>query len=85
MQELSMHVLDIAQNSVAAGATRIEISVRIDTAARRLTLGIADNGKGMSEEVRQRVTDPFYTTRTTRKVAWACLFLHRRQRPHRGR
>ena len=54
-----MHVLDIAQNSVAAGATRIEISVSIDTAARRLTLTIADNGKGMSEEVRRRVTDPF--------------------------
>ena len=74
MQELSMHVLDIAQNSVAAGATRIEISVRIDTAARRLTLTIADNGKGMSEEVRRRVTDPFYTTRTTRKVGLGLPF-----------
>ena len=68
MQELSMNLLDIAQNSVAAGSTLTELTVRIDTARRALTLVIADNGKGMSEETLRRVTDPFYTTRTTRKV-----------------
>lgn len=68
MQELSMNLLDIAENSVAAGSTLTKITVRIDTRQRRLTLVIADNGKGMSEETLRRVTDPFYTTRTTRKV-----------------
>ena len=68
MQELSMNLLDIAQNSVAAGSTLTQITIAIDTAAKRLTLTIADNGKGMDEETVRRVTDPFYTTRTTRKV-----------------
>ena len=68
MQELSMNLLDIAQNSVAAGSKLTEITVLIDTARRSLVLRIADCGKGMSEETLRRVTDPFYTTRTTRKV-----------------
>ena len=74
MQELSMNLLDIAQNSVAAGSTLTELTVRIDTARRALTLVIADNGKGMSEETLRRVTDPFYTTRTTRKVGLGLSF-----------
>lgn len=68
MQELSMNVLDVAENSVAAGALLTQISLQADTAAKRLTLTIADNGKGMAPETVRRVTDPFYTTRTTRKV-----------------
>ena len=68
MQELSMNVLDVAENSVAAHATLIDITLSIDTAARRMTLSITDNGKGMPPEMVQRVTDPFCTTRTTRKV-----------------
>ena len=68
MQELSLNVLDVAQNSVSAGASLIEIGVAEDTAADRLTIVIKDNGCGMTEEQVQRVIDPFYTTRTTRKV-----------------
>ena len=63
-----MNVLDVAENSVAAGSTLTCITVAIDTAAHRLTVTIADNGRGMDAQTVQRVTDPFYTTRTTRKV-----------------
>ena len=68
MQELSMNVLDVAENSVAAGATLVAITLSIDTAAKRMTLTITDNGKGMPPEMAARVTDPFCTTRKTRKV-----------------
>ena len=67
MKELSLNVLDIVQNSITAGATDILITL-IEDDKRLLTLTIADNGCGMSEETVERVRDPFYTTRTTRKV-----------------
>lgn len=63
-----MNVLDVAENSVAAGSTLTRVTIEIDTAQRLLTVTIADNGRGMDEETVRRVTDPFYTTRTTRKV-----------------
>ncbi len=68
MQELSLNILDVAQNSVRAGATVIEISVALQKAPHTLTVTITDNGCGMSPQVLAGVTDPFYTTRTTRKV-----------------
>lgn len=68
MKELSLHILDIAKNSVKAKATKIEITVNEDEAADKLTITIADNGSGMSEEILKSVRDPFTTTRTTRKV-----------------
>lgn len=67
MKELSLNILDIAKNSTAAGATLIEITLVTD-AKGFLTMTIRDNGCGMSEETQKRVSDPFYTTRTTRKV-----------------
>ena len=67
MKELSLNILDVAKNSVSAGASLIQISLVTDTSG-WLTLTIADNGCGMSKETLQNVTDPFYTTRTTRKV-----------------
>lgn len=90
-----MNVLDVAENSVAAGSTLTSITVEIDTAKRLLAVTIADNGKGMDEETVRRVTDPFYTTRTTRKVGLGLpLFreaaeatggaLHIRSQPGRG-
>ncbi len=66
MKELSLNVLDITMNSVKAGATLIEIVIR--ETADRLELMIRDNGCGMTEDVVQQVSNPFYTTRTTRKV-----------------
>lgn len=68
MKELSLNVLDIAQNSVAAGAGLIIIETVEDTASDLLTITVSDNGKGMSAEQLKRAVDPFYTTRTTRKV-----------------
>ena len=67
MKELSLNILDIAKNSVSAGASLIEISLNEDGDG-WLTLAINDNGCGMTEEVLRGVTDPFYTTRKTRKV-----------------
>lgn len=66
MKELSLHILDIAQNSISAGCTRLDLSLREN--GDRLTLKIADDGRGMPPEFLARVTDPFTTTRTTRKV-----------------
>ena len=66
MRELSLNLLDIAENSVKAGATLTEIYV--DEAGERLTLTVKDDGCGMDEETVKSVTDPFYTTRKTRKV-----------------
>jgi anti-sigma regulatory factor (Ser/Thr protein kinase) len=67
MKELSLNILDITKNSTAARATDITISLVTD-AKGILTLTISDNGCGMDEETLKRVADPFYTTRTTRKV-----------------
>ena len=67
MKELSLNILDVAKNSVTAGAKNILISLVTDKDG-WLTLTIEDDGCGMSEETVKNVTDPFYTTRTTRKV-----------------
>ena len=66
MKELSLNILDVAENSVKAGAELTKII--IDETNEDLLLKIIDNGCGMSEETVRMVTDPFYTTRTTRKV-----------------
>lgn len=68
MRELSLNILDIAQNSIVAGASLTEILVKEDTVKNELLIGIYDNGKGMTEEQVRNVQDPFFTTRTTRKV-----------------
>ena len=66
MKELSLNILDIVENSVKAGATLTEI--RLTEEGDKLTLAIVDDGCGMTDEVVKSVIDPFYTTRTTRKV-----------------
>lgn len=66
MKELSLNILDVAENSVKARATLTQIL--LSEAANTLTLTIADDGCGMDAETVGRVTDPFYTTRTTRSV-----------------
>ena len=72
MKELSLNILDIAQNSIRAEATCIEIL--IDETETTLTLTIRDNGYGMSEDFVKTVTDPFSTTRTTRKVGMGSVW-----------
>lgn len=68
MRELSLNVMDVVQNSISAGASLIEIGVAEKQADNSLTISVTDNGRGMSEEQVRQVTDPFYTTRTTRSV-----------------
>ena len=68
MQEISLNILDIAQNSIRAEATLIEIDIAENIADDTFVFSIKDNGCGMSEEMVKNVTDPFVTTRTTRKI-----------------
>lgn len=68
MKDLSLHILDIVQNSVVARAKVIQIILEINTANDYIELTVKDNGKGMEQEFLKRVVDPFTTTRTTRKV-----------------
>ncbi|HEY4692004.1 MAG TPA: ATP-binding protein [Bellilinea sp.] len=68
MRELSLHLLDIAENSIAAQAITVEIAIREDNRKDRLYLSVCDDGKGMDYEMAAQVIDPFVTTRTTRKV-----------------
>ncbi len=74
MRELSLNVLDIAQNSIKAEASLVEIELSESTEKKELLIGIYDNGKGMTAEQVQSVTDPFFTTRTTRKVGLGIPF-----------
>ncbi len=63
-----MHILDIVENSLRAGASLIRIDMMIDKQSDTLTITIEDNGSGMSKEMLERVRSPFTTTLTTRKV-----------------
>ena len=74
MQELSLNVLDIAQNSIRANASLVTIEVSEDTKAKSLSIVIKDDGCGMTKEQVTNVMDPFFTTRTTRKVGFGVPF-----------
>jgi len=74
LKEISLHILDIAENSVNAGATKIEIFVAENIKKDELVIHIKDNGCGMDAEKVKRVTDPFVTSRTTRKVGLGIPF-----------
>ena len=68
MRELALHILDILQNSVEAGATRVELTVVEDRLADVLTITVNDNGRGMAAATVAQVLNPFYTSRQTRHV-----------------
>ncbi|NLG93712.1 MAG: ATP-binding protein [Clostridiales bacterium] len=68
MRELSLNVMDIAQNSISAGAELIVIDICENTHADSLTITVADNGAGMTAEQAACAADPFFTTRKTRRV-----------------
>ncbi len=68
MRELSLHILDIVENGVTAGADCIHILVEEARSEDLLTIKITDNGRGMPAEKIEKLTDPFITTRTTRRV-----------------
>ena len=74
MTELSLHVLDVAENSTKAGASLVTISVDIQSTNDNIIISIIDDGCGMTAEQVAKVTDPFYTTRKTRKVGLGISF-----------
>ena len=68
MKEIALHILDISENGITAGAGSIDITVSLEGDPELLKIKVEDNGNGMGEEALRQVKDPFYTSRTTRKV-----------------
>jgi anti-sigma regulatory factor (Ser/Thr protein kinase) len=68
MKDLALHILDITQNSITAGASLIEIAVDENHPGNMISISIRDNGRGIPAAMLAQVTDPYTTSRTTRKV-----------------
>ena len=68
MEELSLHILDVVENGIAAGARCVDIRVRESQQEDLLSIEITDDGSGMSEATRRAARDPFFTTKTSRRV-----------------
>ncbi len=68
MNEISLHILDLLQNSTEAGADKIDLVVREDFQSSSLQVVVQDNGRGIPSEMLEQITDPFITSRSTRKV-----------------
>jgi signal transduction histidine kinase len=75
MEDLSLHILDIAENSVAAQADKIEIRISEDLDKDFLSIEIADNGVGMDKETLEKALDPFYTSKTVRRFGFGLSLL----------
>ncbi len=75
MKTLALHILDIVQNSITAGARNIFIHIEEDTRENRYLIRVGDDGCGMTEDTVRRVTDPYYTSRKTRKVGMGISLL----------
>jgi len=75
LKNIAEHILDITQNSIVAGASHIKIKIHQSGVENYYQLLIIDNGKGMTPETVKNVTDPFFTSRTTRKVGLGIPFL----------
>jgi hypothetical protein len=67
MEDMSLHILDIAENSIEAGATAVKIGIREDTAEDMFVLTVDDNGRGVEEETVEKTLDPFFTSKTGKK------------------
>ena len=75
MTDLAMHMMDIAQNALRADARNVGIDIEERSDDRTLTLRVTDDGKGMSRETVEKLVDPFFTTRDTRRVGLGIPFL----------
>jgi signal transduction histidine kinase len=84
MEDLSLHILDIVENSIAAMAGRIEIRVEEDQAKDLVTIEIKDDGNGMDEQTLKKALDPFFTTRKTRRVGLGLSLLAQAARDSEG-
>lgn len=68
LAELSMHILDIVQNSISAGANFVRVRIEEDKKNDYLIIEIEDNGRGMTEEQVRNAQDPFYTSKSGKRV-----------------
>ena len=75
MEDLAMHILEILMNSIGANASKIILRIRDSIRDNVIDIEVCDDGKGMSEEMVQKVTDPFTTSRKTRKVGMGVAFM----------
>jgi hypothetical protein len=75
MEDLSLHILDIAENSVAANADKIEIRISEDNGKDLLSIEIIDNGVGMDKKTLEKALDPFYTSKTVRRFGFGLSLL----------
>ncbi|NQT79947.1 MAG: ATP-binding protein [Candidatus Aminicenantes bacterium] len=75
MEDLSLHILDIVENSIAASADKIEIRISEDKKRDLLSIEIIDNGVGMDEETVKKALDPFFTTKTVRRFGFGLSLL----------
>jgi hypothetical protein len=75
LKEIALHILDIAENSIAAGAQSVQITVEESVPDNRVRIVVQDDGEGMDEETLAHITDPFVTSRSTRAVGLGIPFL----------
>lgn len=76
MEDISLHILDILENSISASAKRVEIKVFEEREKDLLTLKIKDDGKGMNKETQKRALDPFFTTKKRKRIGLGLPLLH---------
>jgi signal transduction histidine kinase len=84
MEDLSLHILDVVENSIAAMARRIEIRIEENQASDLVTIEIKDDGNGMDEQTLRKALDPFFTTRKTRRVGLGLSLLAQAARDSEG-
>lgn len=75
MEDISLHILDIAENSIRVKAKNINIMIKEDKKNDLLTLTIEDDGKGMNDKTRENALNPFFTTKKDKKVGLGLPFL----------
>ena len=85
MEDLSLHILDIVENSIRALARRIKIKVEENIEEDRLTVEVEDDGQGMDKETVKKVVNPFFTTKTTRRVGLGLPLLDQAARETEGK
>jgi C4-dicarboxylate-specific signal transduction histidine kinase len=84
MQDISLHILDVAENSIAADATEIGICITEDAKGDKLTVEIKDNGRGMDEEMVTKALDPFFTSKPGKRVGLGIPLLAQAAREGEG-